>query len=242
MLADTPGVDPTQKPWEQQPDENEKAYAAFLIYRDLPPTERTPGNAYALYRGWPGKFPPGTPAPRVSGPFHRWLKGFHWQERAAAWDRHLFGIHDTAAAASAASAGASWGERILALREKSWHEALQGLSNCHTLLRLPLETGTLNPWALQALAAALNGYDRLARLSCGIETDRKAAEVSGPGGAPVEQEVTLVPRHDLLVRNLEELTDEELLDAAATAAADYGLARLLGDVPGDEEPPAGREP
>jgi len=30
-----------RKPWERQPDETDRAWAAFRIYRDLPPGERS---------------------------------------------------------------------------------------------------------------------------------------------------------------------------------------------------------
>jgi hypothetical protein len=63
------------EPWERQPAESDPAWAAFLVYRDLPPSERSisrvvsdTGKARSLIAGWCSKW--------------------NWKDRAAQYDRH----------------------------------------------------------------------------------------------------------------------------------------------------------
>ncbi len=58
------------EPWERQPRETDKAFAAFLSYRDTAPKER---NLRRLGRESNATVP-------------RWSKKYNWTERARAWD------------------------------------------------------------------------------------------------------------------------------------------------------------
>jgi hypothetical protein len=62
--------------WERQPGESDPAWAAFVVYRDLPPSERSisrvvsdTGKSRSLIAGWSS----------------RW----DWKDRAAQYDRHM---------------------------------------------------------------------------------------------------------------------------------------------------------
>lgn len=69
-------------PWERQPGEPARAYAAFCIYRDLPPSERSlRAVADRLYG-----VKPDAKRRRVPGQIHQWSTRWRWVERAAAWD------------------------------------------------------------------------------------------------------------------------------------------------------------
>ena len=59
------------KPWERQPGETAKAYAAFLLYRDLPAVDRSVAAA------WGGK------------QWERWCTAHDWVNRAAEHDSDL---------------------------------------------------------------------------------------------------------------------------------------------------------
>src|SRR4029077_16923878 len=76
--------------WEQWEDEPHKAFAAFLIYRDLPASQRSLPNAYRAGTGDPTK-------EKVSGQWRRWAETYAWQTRAAAYDQHLDALRRAAA-------------------------------------------------------------------------------------------------------------------------------------------------
>ena len=71
-------------PWERQPGEPARAYAAFTIYRDLPPAERSiraVAERLGGHRSEKGR--------RSTRPLERWSTRWRWVERAAAFDAEL---------------------------------------------------------------------------------------------------------------------------------------------------------
>ena len=64
-----------RKPWERQPGETAKAYAAFLLYRDLPAIDRSVAAARGRKEG--GK------------QWERWCTSHDWVNRAAEHDSDL---------------------------------------------------------------------------------------------------------------------------------------------------------
>ena len=64
-----------RKPWEKQPSETAKAYAAFLLYRDLPAVDRSVAAAWGRKKG----------RKRVE----RWCTAHDWVNRAAEHDSDL---------------------------------------------------------------------------------------------------------------------------------------------------------
>ena len=66
-------LDPDLNPWDQQPDETDAAYQAFLSYRD--DTER--------------KVAPSTMSPTEQSARKRWSATWVWVYRARAWDRQV---------------------------------------------------------------------------------------------------------------------------------------------------------
>ena len=71
------------QPWHQQSGETDKAYRAFLVYRDLPPRDRSRQRAASELYGKGEPFNPRKPAP---GKITLWMHQHHWRERASAWD------------------------------------------------------------------------------------------------------------------------------------------------------------
>jgi len=68
------------EPWEQQDNEPDSAYAAFLIYRGLvPPRQVT--TAFRLSRN--------KPTARTSGSWQNWQKQFFWEFRARCYDQYF---------------------------------------------------------------------------------------------------------------------------------------------------------
>lgn len=68
------------KSFERQPGETDKGWAAFQMYRDLPPSERSIIAAYRLMSGRNPK-----EAPQY---WRHWVVVNKWEERAADFDRH----------------------------------------------------------------------------------------------------------------------------------------------------------
>jgi hypothetical protein len=73
--------DPRRKPWERLPDEPDKQFHAFTIFRDLGHS-RTLGEAYRRYADKPD-------APKAQGYFIKWAGEWRWQERVEAYDRYM---------------------------------------------------------------------------------------------------------------------------------------------------------
>ncbi len=65
--------------WERQPGESGKAYAAFMIYREMPPFHRT------LKRVCEALYGRGTANLRQ---VERWSSQWRWIQRGDAWDAH----------------------------------------------------------------------------------------------------------------------------------------------------------
>lgn len=83
MARTTPPVHRERKPWERQPGETPKAFAAFACYRDLG-VLRTIDQAY---RHWMAKqHRPVPPDKRAAGNFQNWSAKHQWVLRAQAWD------------------------------------------------------------------------------------------------------------------------------------------------------------
>ena len=67
--------------WERQPGETAKAYAAFLLYRDLPPVDRSIVAAVAQHRYLGGK--------ASVRNWETWASRYNWRERGLASDSDL---------------------------------------------------------------------------------------------------------------------------------------------------------
>lgn len=84
-------------PWDQLPDETEKAYAAFLAFRDLG-VGRSLEQAWYVYQERTAKPKAATKSKskkkqkeakgstRPGSSFYGWASGHQWWERAKAWD------------------------------------------------------------------------------------------------------------------------------------------------------------
>lgn len=72
----------TLNPWDRLAEEPSRAFAAFCIYRDMPPEERT---ILGTYRIWMDD----ESLEAYSGQFQRWAADYDWADRALAFDRHV---------------------------------------------------------------------------------------------------------------------------------------------------------
>lgn len=74
-------------PWDKQTvlRETDKAFAAFCVYRDMEPHERTYIAAETLFRQSIGERAPDVEA---TGGFRAWAKKYRWKERVDAFDTY----------------------------------------------------------------------------------------------------------------------------------------------------------
>jgi hypothetical protein len=68
-------------PWDRQPNESSKAFAAFCLYLDLGP-QRSVAKAYRLHTG--------RKQAAVSGTWNLWRSKYRWKNRAQAFDDNIF--------------------------------------------------------------------------------------------------------------------------------------------------------
>jgi hypothetical protein len=80
--------------WERTVREGQRAFSAFACYRDLGPHRTLAGAFLAWLKEWkPDRYNQvkDLPPKDLSLPhnWHKWKKKWEWEERVAAWDRHL---------------------------------------------------------------------------------------------------------------------------------------------------------
>ncbi len=111
-------------PWERQPREGERAYAAFLAYRDLGPSRSHEATRKRLDK-----------KPGYLKPIERWSALRDWRRRACAWDDHLQAERDKVAAEEAAK----WERRRLQALEEGWQLCRALRARLEQMLAMPLE-------------------------------------------------------------------------------------------------------
>ena len=110
--------------WERQPGEGERAYAAFLAYRDLGPMRTLEATRKSLLK-----------RPGYLKPIERWSARCEWRWRAGAWDDHLQAEREQVAAEEAAK----WERRRLQALEEGWQTCQALRARLAQRLALPLE-------------------------------------------------------------------------------------------------------
>lgn len=117
--------DPDLKPWERRPKESARAYAAFVVFRNLGPS-RTLRAAYRQLSG-------NEQASQCSGEFSMRAVRFRWQERANAWDDHLQAERDRVAAEESAK----WERRRLQNQEDVYLDAMRLREKARSMIEYP---------------------------------------------------------------------------------------------------------
>lgn len=176
-----------EHPWERQPGESQRAFAAFAVYRDLGPSRSI--SAVARITG------------RTRSLIGDWSARYRWVERAAAFDREEDRRRIEAHFAEAERMAARHAQtaqlfvrllglpaQALAARLRDDPEAVLDELRWKTIVRDGEEVRVPRPATellrlMRDLSGALVSVATMERLARGAPSER--AEVTGPGGGPV---------------------------------------------------------
>jgi hypothetical protein len=192
-------------PFDQQPKESAKAFAAFSIYLGLGPERslaavgQTLGKSMAL--------------------LERWSARWHWLERAQAHATHLAAVEREAAEALARSKGAEWLKRTEAVREREWEMHEKCIEAARRGLKAFMEREKVYA-NLADISRILEVASKLGRLASGMATDK--TELTGEDGGPIRVELSAA---------LNKVYGAEVPPPIAEAAAETLDVEIVGEAP-----------
>jgi hypothetical protein len=181
--ATQPNPTPRPQPWEQQPGEPDKAFAAFTVFCTLG-VQRTLLDAYRISTGASGGR-----AGKPSATFYSWSSNWDWANRAHAYDVHESGLKREAringAIAEAGeqgrkSAEEEWADRSNQIRETSWEmfvalkRKIQEMLSVAIIKRKVVEPAEGRPqqiiyepakWSFFTLTQMINTMDTVGRMA-----------------------------------------------------------------------------
>ena len=146
------------QPWERQPGETSKAYAAFCRYRKLPPEKRS------LALVIPARQNGGKVGKKPAHSVQEWSRTFDWVARAAAYDDHL----DALVRAKLEHQRLEMAERQAAVARAMLDKAKQRIESIDLSSLLP-----------QDVARWVDVATKTERLALGEPTDNVREEVHG---------------------------------------------------------------
>jgi len=155
-------------PFEQQPNESAKAFAAFSLYLSLGPQRSLAAVEQKLAKS--------------HTVISRWSAKWDWTARVQAYGTHMGAVEREAAEALMRAKGVDWVQRQEEHRAEEWKARGQVL----VLARIAIERWMANEarcGSLEGIARLLDLASKLGRLASGMPTDR--TEVTGEGGGPI---------------------------------------------------------
>jgi len=158
-------------PFEQQPRESAKAFAAFSSYLSMGPERSLAMVAQKLGKS--------------VGLVERWSRKFDWSSRVQAHATHLAIVEREATEALARGKSAEWLKRQTEVREREWrlHEKCIAAAEKALDVFLAKETVYAN---LADISRILEVASKMGRLATGMATDR--TELVGEDGGPIQIE------------------------------------------------------
>ncbi len=120
--------------WEQRPDESDKAWSAFRLFRDLGPSRTLRQAAAAYYHGNPDALPTEGQVSNIK----KWSARFEWQDRMRALEARDEMIRREGIEVHMRSKAHEFGERQAALRERMLGLAEQAADQAEQMLGWPL--------------------------------------------------------------------------------------------------------
>jgi len=143
-------------PFEKQPRESDKAFAAFSLYLSLGPERSTREVGKQLGKS--------------EGLIERWAAKFDWRSRVAAHGAHLAVVERDAIEAAARSKAAEWESREQRLRETEWAMHEQAIAAAKRGLDAYMARDKVYA-NLADIARMLEIASKLGRLATGLGTD-----------------------------------------------------------------------
>jgi hypothetical protein len=143
-------------PFEKQPRESDKAFAAFSLYLSLG-AERSTREV-------------GKQLGKSEGLIERWAAKFDWRSRVAAHGAHLAVVERDAIEAAARSKAAEWESREQKLRETEWAMHEQAIAAAKRGLDAYMARDKVYA-NLADIARMLEIASKLGRLATGLGTD-----------------------------------------------------------------------
>jgi len=160
-------------PFEQQPRESTKAFAAFSLYLSLGPQRSLAVVAQKLAKS--------------QQLLKRWSTKFEWPARVQAYDAHLAVVEREAAEALARANAAEREKRKQQVLDEEWELHNDAIRAGREALKRFYEKG--KGATLGDIARMLELASTLGRLATGLSTSK--TEITGEDGGPVRVEVTL---------------------------------------------------
>jgi hypothetical protein len=163
-------------PFEQQPRESNKAFAAFSLYLSLGPersldvVRKKLGKSARLIQRWSGKY--------------------DWTERVSAHGAHLAIVEREAIEAAARGKAAEWSSREQKLRETEWEMHEKAIAAAKKGLDAYMERDKVYA-NLADIARMLEIASKLGRLATGLGTDGERSKGDDLPGLRVEVTVAL---------------------------------------------------
>ena len=158
--------------FEQQPNESNKAFAAFSLYLSLGPDRSTQAVATKLAKS--------------EQLVRRWSARHHWTDRVAAHAAHLATVEREATEVLARGKSAEWLIRQEEQRDEEWRSRGELLEMAREAIKRwknkPERCGSL-----EGIARLLELASKLGRLATGMATDKM--EVTGEDGGPIQVEL-----------------------------------------------------
>ena len=163
-------------PFEQQPRESAKAFAAFSLYLSLGPERSTREVGKQLGKS--------------EGLIERWAAKFDWRSRVAAHAGHLAIVEREAIQASARGKAAEWESREQQLRETEWAMHERAIAAAKRGLDAYMEKDKVYA-NLADIARMLEIASKLGRLATGLGTEGERRGGDDLPGLRVEVTVAL---------------------------------------------------
>lgn len=158
-------------PFEQQPRESDKAFAAFSLYLGLGPQRSIAAVAEKLSKS--------------EGLIQRWSSKFGWPSRVQTYSAHLAVVEREAAEALARSKAVEWAKRQQDVREREWEMHEKCIAAAKRALTAFMEREKIYA-NLSDIARILEVASKLGRLATGLATDK--TELTGEDGGPIRVE------------------------------------------------------
>jgi hypothetical protein len=158
-------------PFEQQPRESDKAFAAFSLYLGLGPQRSIAAVAEKLSKS--------------EGLIQRWSSKFGWPSSVQTYSAHLAVVEREAAEALARSKAVEWAKRQQDVREREWEMHEKCIAAAKRALTAFMEREKIYA-NLSDIARILEVASKLGRLATGLATDK--TELTGEDGGPIRVE------------------------------------------------------